>query len=164
MFPPTPCTRPSAAPSCNRIELRPSARGALLAGGWLVVVCLVILLKVALPLPARIGICVAIATPALAAIRGSLLLRGSSAVSSLNWTAQGWFACFGSERTERPVTIRGGSFRFGGVVLVLWLQACDGIHVSCIDAGRQDSGEFRRLCRRLAWPPRQPPTKPDAAS
>jgi len=131
-------------------------RAALLAGGWLAAVCLVILAEVALPLPARIGICVAIATPTLTAIRGCLLLRGRSAAAVLSWSNLGWFASFGSDRTERPVTLRGGSFRLGGVVLVLWLQACDGIHAVCIDAGRQDSGAIRRLCRRLGWPPRHP--------
>ena len=142
----------------------PSLRGALLAGGWLSLVCLVILAEVALPLPARIGICVAIATPAIAAIRGSILLKGRRAASSLSWTAQGWSLGLGPEGTETPVTICRGSFRLGSVVLVLWLEACDGIHALCIDAGRQDSGAFRRLCRRLGWPPRQAPNEPEPAS
>jgi len=142
----------------------PSPHAALLASGWLGTACLVILAAVALPLPARIGLCVVIATPALAAIRASLLLRGAGAVAGLRWTAEGWFASFGPERTERPVTICAGSFRLGGVVMVLWLRACDGIHAVCIHAGRQDAGSFRRLCRRLAWTPRQPSNEPEPAS
>ena len=131
----------------------------MLAGGWLVAVCAVLLTAVDLPLPARIGICFAIATPALVAIRANLLLRGRSAVGALRWSAQGWHACFGPARTERPVTIRSGSFRLGCVLVVLWLESCDGIHAVCIDANRQDPGAFRRLCRRLAWNPRQPPNE-----
>ena len=155
---------PSAAPSCNRIELQPSVRGAGLAGGWLAAVCLVILAAVALPLAARVGICLAIATPALAAIRSSLLLRGRAAAGMLAWSAQDWRAGFGRPQTERPVTIHRGSFRLGNVVMVLWLAACDGIHVVCIDVDRQDPGAFRALCRRLGWPPRQPPNESEAAS
>jgi len=124
----------------------------------------VVLAAVALPLPARVGICVAIATPALAAIRSSLLLRGRSAVARLEWSSQGWRAGFGRGQTEMPVTIRSGSFRLGCVVMVLWLEACDGIHAVCIDADRQDPGEFRRLCRQLRWHPRQPPNEPGPAS
>lgn len=164
MFHPIPGMPPSAAPSCNRIEFEPSVRGAWLAVGWLAVVCLVVLAAVALPLPARVGICIGIATPALAAIRSSLLLRGRSAAVTLQWSAHGWQAGFGRQQTETPVTIHRGSFRLGGVVMVLWLKACDGIKVICIDADRQDPGAYRALCRRLGWPPRQPPDEPGAAS
>jgi len=129
-----------------------------------VTICLVILTAVALPLPARVGICLALATPALLAIRSGLLLRGRSAVVSLQWGAQGWRAGFGPWQTEMPVTIRTGSFRLGEVVMVLWVEACDGIHAVCIDANRQNPEAIRRLCRRLGWSPRQPPTEPGPAS
>ena len=66
-------------------------RAAALAGGWLLLVCAVVIASVALPLLARIGICLAIATPALAAIRTSLLLRGARAVRGLQWSG-GWTA------------------------------------------------------------------------
>lgn len=126
-------------------------------------VCLVILVAVALPLPARVGICVAIATPGLAAIRSTLLLRGRSAVVMLRWDTQGWWAGVGRE-SEMPVTLRRGSFRLGGAVMVLWLEACDGIHAVCIDADRQNPAAFRGLCRHLGWPPRPSPDEPSPAS
>ena len=69
-----PATRHSVALSCSRIDIQPSVRAATLAGGWLLVVCAVVLVAVALPLLARIAICLAIATPALAAVRTGVLL------------------------------------------------------------------------------------------
>lgn len=118
---------------------------------WLVVVCGVVICAVALPLPARIGLCIALATPALTAIRRCLLLKGRRAVRSLDWSA-GWRAGLGPGGNETAVTLRAGSFRVGRAFLLLWLRSRDGIHGVFIDAGRQDPRAFRRLCRRLQWP------------
>jgi hypothetical protein len=117
----------------------------------LFLICLVLLVAVALPLPARIGLCVAIATPGLMAIRGGFLLKGRKAVHSLDWSGD-WRAGIGCSPTETPVTLRGGSFRVGRAFLLLWLQSRDGIHGVLIDGGRQEARAFRRLCRRLQWP------------
>jgi len=126
-------------------------RAAVLAASWLCLVCGVLIVAVALPLPARIGLCFAIATSGLVAIRRCLLLRGSRAVHTLDWSA-GWRAGIGPRRTETPVTLRTGSFRVGRVFLLLWLQSRDGIHGVFIDAGKQETRAFRRLCRQLRWP------------
>jgi hypothetical protein len=152
----TPATRRSAVPSgaptellpCSRIDLQPSPRAAILAGGWLFLVCAAVLASVALPLLARIGICVAIATPAVAAVRSVVLLLGARAVRGLQWSG-GWTACLGPDRVWTPVTLRAGSFRIGDAFLLLWVESCHGKHQVFIDAGRQDPGAIRRLCREL---------------
>ncbi len=123
-------------------------RAATVAGGWLLLICAVVLASVALPLPARIGICLAIATPVLAAVRTSVLLRGDCAVRALQWSG-GWEACVGPDRIHTPVTLRVGSFRVGRAFLLLWLESCDGIHGVFIDMGRQDPRAIRSLCRQL---------------
>jgi|SRR5688572_934155 len=135
-------------PSCSRIDFQPSLRAATVAGGWLLLVCAVVLVSVALPLLARIGICFAIATPLLAAVRTSVLLRGDCAVRGLQWSG-GWQAFVGPDRIQTPVTLRVGSFRVGRAFLLLWLESCDGIHALFIDVGRQDPPAMSRLCRQL---------------
>jgi len=141
----------ASAGQSTRIDLVPSCRAATFAVCWLAVVCGALIWAVALPLPARIGLCVAIATPALASIRSCLLLKGKRAVRTLDWGA-GWRAGIGAGATETCVTLRPGSFRVGRAFLLLWLTSCDGIHGVFIDAERQDPVAFRRLCRRLHWP------------
>jgi hypothetical protein len=157
MSPKIPGTRHSVAPSgaptelppsCSRIDLQPSVRAATLAGGWLLLICAFVLVSVALPLLARIGICLAIATPVLAAVRTCVLLRGDRGVRGLQWSG-GWQACVGPDRIQTPVTLRVGSFRVGRAFLLLWLESCDGIHGVFIDVGRQDPRAIRRLCREL---------------
>ncbi|HEX6395869.1 MAG TPA: hypothetical protein VFZ95_00460, partial [Steroidobacteraceae bacterium] len=86
----------------------------------------------ALPLPARVGLCIAIATPAVAAIRGCILLVGSRAVRALDWST-GWRARIGPDASETCVTLHVGSFRVGRAFLLLWLRSCDGIHGVFID-------------------------------
>lgn len=154
MSPPIPGTKPSIAPCgarIERIELRPSRRAATVVVGWLILVCGVVIGAVALPLPARIALCITIATPAVAAIRRCILLAGPGAVRTLDWSA-GWRARIGPGTTETCVTLHLGSFRVGRAFLLLWLRSCDGIHGIFIDAGRQDPVAFRRLCRQLHWP------------
>lgn len=156
----TPGTRPSVAPSgapteksdsrC-RIDLVPSLRAATLAACWLLLVCGVLLGALALPLPVRIGLCIAIATPGMAAIRRSFLMKGRRAVHTLDWSL-GWRVELGPGRTETCVTLRPGSFRVGRAFLFLWLQSRDGTHGVLIDGGRQEPHAFRRLCRQLQWP------------
>ncbi len=157
MSPTIPATRHSVAPSgapsdlppsCSRIELQPSVRAAAVAGGWLLLICAAVLASVALPLLMRIGICLAIATPVVAAVRTSVLLRGERAVRGLQWSGR-WHACVGPDRIRTPVTLRPGSFRVGRAFLLLWLESRDGIHALFIDVGRQDPPAIRRLCREL---------------
>ena len=138
----------SAAPSCNRIDLAPSRRAAVLAAVWLALVCFMVLAAVDLPLPGRIVACAVLVVPGLAAIRCTLLLRGHRAVRSLQWTDGAWSACLGTAGIDTQVSLAPGSFRIG-TVLVLWLRACDRTYCVCIDAGAQDQRGFRRLCRRL---------------
>jgi hypothetical protein len=144
---------PSGAPaesprSCCQIDLQPSARAAWLLGGWLIVACAAIVGAVDLPLPARIGVCVVIATAGWAAIGECVLLRGLSAVRGLRWSG-GWVAGIGPDRIQTPVTLRSGSIRVGRAFLLLWLRSRDGIHGVIIDMGRQDPRAIRRLCRQL---------------
>jgi len=151
-----PCAAPSGTQaerpsSGTRIVLVASPRAATLVVSWLIVLCGVLVSALALPLPARIGLCIALATPGLAAIRGCLLLQGRKAVHSLDWS-HGWRAQIGAAWTETSVTLRPGSFRVGRAFLLLWLQSRDGIHGVLIDGGRQDPRAFRRLCRQLGWP------------
>jgi hypothetical protein len=151
-----PCVAPSGAqvepPSTrDRIDLAPSPRAALFATSWLIVLCGVLVSALALPLPARICLCIGITTPGWAAIRGCLLLKGRKAVHTLDWSL-GWRAGIGPDRTETSVTLRTGSFRVGRAFLLLWLQSRDGMHGVLIDGGRQDPAAFRRLCRQLRWP------------
>jgi hypothetical protein len=143
--------RVEPTPADCRIDLVPSVRAATLAAAWLLLVCGVLLGAVALALPARIAICIAIATAGWAAVRGCLLLEGRRAVHVLDWSC-GWRARIGPARSETPVTILGGSFRLGRAFLFLWLRSCDGIHAVFIDGGRQETRAFRRLCRHLRWP------------
>jgi hypothetical protein len=123
-------------------------RAATLAGGWLLLICGVVLASVALPLLARIWICLAIAMPVLAAVRTSVLLRGDRAVRGLAWSGV-WQACMGPDRIQTPVTLRVGSFRVGRAFLLLWLESRDGIHALFIDTGKQEPRAIRRLCREL---------------
>jgi hypothetical protein len=136
-------------PSCSRIDLQPSVRAATVAGAWLLLICAVVLASVASPLLARIGICLSMATPLLAAVRTSVLLRGDCAVRGLQWSGGAWQACVGPDRIQTPVTLRVGSFRVGRAFLLLWLESRDGIHALFIDVGRQEPRAMRRLCRQL---------------
>lgn len=120
----------------------------MLAGGWLGIVCVMVLLAVDLPLPARVIICALILWPGLAALRRVLLLRGPRAVRWLEWSAEGWSAGLGPGSHGTRVELAPGSFRTG-IVLVLWLRDCDRTYAVCIDAGAQETRAFRRLCRRL---------------
>lgn len=120
-----------------------------LAGLWVTMVDVMILAAVALPLPARIALCVAIATACLCTIRSVILLRGPRAVRSLRWSAAGIRAVIGPETREIPAEIVAGSFRFGRQVLALRLRTCDGMRAVIIDGGRQEVQAFRRLCRHL---------------
>jgi hypothetical protein len=108
---------------------------------------------VALPLPARIGLCVGAATLGLAGIRSCFLLAGRRSVRALAWTDTGdWFAYLGPRQVETPVVPGTGCFRLPGVGLILWLEECDGIHAVFIDAGKQEQFAIRRLIRQLQRP------------
>ena len=120
--------------------------------------CGVTLAAVALPLPARIAICVAIATPGIVAIRRVFLLRGRRGVRALGWSerVQGFHVVLGSTSSPCPAQLARGSFRLGSLYLVLRLRTCDLVFTVFIDGSRQEVRAFRGLCRRLRWPPRDP--------
>jgi hypothetical protein len=150
---PIPVTRRCAAPSCSRIDLKPSRRAAILGIGWLAALSWSILAAVDLPLPARIAICVCAATAGLATIQSVFLLRGSRAVRSLQWNDKGQInAVLGERKNEYPVTVRPGSFRLGRQGLLLWLETGHGSFAVFIDAREQEPRAFRGLCRLLNRP------------
>jgi hypothetical protein len=112
-----------------------------------------ILFGVELPLLVRIAICVALATASAASVRSTVLLRGPQGVHSLEWSRDGELrAAQGPGRVFVPVTLGGGSFRFGTGLLVLWLNTPSGTHGIFIAGFVQDPRAFRGLCRRLQWP------------
>jgi len=160
MCPPIPYRRPCVAQSCRRIDLKPSTRAALLGIGWLAALAWMILAAVDLPLPARIAICLCTATAALVAIQSVFLLRGSNGVRAVQWTGKGQItALLGREKNEYLVTVRPGSFRLGRLGLLLWLDTGEGSRAVFIDAGLQDPGAFRGLCRLLSGPAQRLPGK-----
>jgi len=128
------------------------------AAAWLVILCGVTLAMVALPLLARIVICIAVATPGIAAIRRVFLLRGRLGVRALAWSDrnQGFRVLLGAADNTCPAQLSGGSFRLGSLYLVLRLKTCDRFVTVFIDGNRQEIHAFRGLCRRLRWPPHDP--------
>ena len=109
-----------------------------------------ILCAVELPLPARIVVCACVATANLLSLQSVFLLRGPSAVRSISWTDSGeLIAIVGQPPRDLTVFLAPGSARLGRDWLLLWLASRDGVHGVLIDAARQDSQAFRRLCRRL---------------
>jgi hypothetical protein len=117
-----------------------------------------ILAAVDLPLPVRIAICVAIATPGIAAIRRVFLLRGPRSVRALSWSDRGpaLEVRLGPDGLAFPASLARGSFRLGCSYLFLWLRAGSRSSAVFIDGNRQEVRAFRGLCRRLRWPPREP--------
>lgn len=146
----TRATPRSAAP-CERIEIHASRRVAAAWIAWLLLLCAAMLFGVALPLYARIVICVAATTSTLAGVRGFVLLHGPHAVRALEWAEAGEFIAYvGSEPAGAPASLARGSFRLGAGLVVLRLAVPNGVRSVLIDGGIQDTVAFRRLCRRLA--------------
>ena len=165
MFQTTPDSQDFARQCCGRIELIPSWRAAAFAASWLAAVGAMTLLAVALPLPARIAICVCAATFGLAAIRETCLLAGAGSIKSIAWNDRGQLmARVGISRVQMSAELVSGSFRLGSLGLVLWLKTCDGFHTVIIDSGMQDMHGIRRLARRLHWAPKRSPDERGAAS
>jgi hypothetical protein len=120
-----------------------------MASAWVAIFIVMTLTAVALPLPARIGLCVCAATACVPCIRSVFLLGGPDAVRALQWSDAGLVACIGPELTTVVAKVAAGSFRIGRDLLVLRLQTCDGTRSVLIDGGRQEIQAFRRLCRHL---------------
>jgi hypothetical protein len=150
---PTPDSPDCAGRCFGQIELIPSARAATLIACWLAACCTALLFGVALPLPLRIGLCIAAATCGLTGIGSTFLLSGGRSVRSLEWRDGSLVASLGPDRLAREVTVIAGSFDLGQLGLLLWLKSCDGIHSVFIDAGKQEVCAIRRLYRRLKWVP-----------
>jgi hypothetical protein len=117
---------------------------------WLTAASAMTLFGVALPLPARLAICVGAATLGAAGICRTCLHYGRNSVRALAWREGGaLLAWTGPERSRHEVRLGSGSFRLGTWVFFLWLESCDGCHAVFIDTGRQDAFAIRRLARRL---------------
>ena len=155
-----PITRPCAAHCCRQIELAPSRRLATLSIAWLAAWCLMVLTAVTLPLPARIGICIASLLGGARAIRGTFLLVGRRPVRGLRWDDSHLFVVNGRSRNEDCVTLAAGSFRWGRFGMLLRLRGSNGLWIVFIDAGRQEEAAIRALAARLKWPTRQADTIP----
>jgi len=118
---------------------------------WLLAVCAAMLFGVALPLYARIVLCLAAATSTLGGLHTFVLLRGPHAIRVLEWSEAGEFIAYvGSEPCGVPARLARGSFRLGAGLLVLRLALPNSVRSVLIDGGIQDTPAFRRLCRRLA--------------
>jgi hypothetical protein len=149
MYQPTPATRPCAA-YCSRIDLRPSRVAAALWLAWLTLVCGVTLFAVALPWPARLAICAAVAIPGIRSVRSFVLLEGRCAVRSIEWSHEGEFVIWlGGEPTPQAARVGAGSFRFGLQIWVLRFETSRGTRPVWIFGGVQDARAFRRLSRCL---------------
>jgi len=156
MSPTIPNSPRSAGQSCRQIELVPSRRAAALAAAWLVAMSAALLGGVALPLPARITLCVCMLVSGTTGIRSGFLFRDRRALRAISWNADGPLVvhrvCDG---IALPAELAHGSFRIGQLGLFLWLSTREGRHGLFIDAGLHDSHELRRLCRRLSRRPRR---------
>lgn len=118
--------------------------------GWLAVCIVTIWVGVAWPLTGRLLCCLLLAAFNLAAVRTCVLLAGPGAVRELSWQADGRLEVGLGSNRRIDATLGTASFRLGTHLLVLWFETGSGARVVLIDAGSQDPGSFRRLCRRLA--------------
>jgi hypothetical protein len=149
MFRAIPARRPCAATCYGIVEIQPSVRAAFLALTWISAIMAMTLLAVALPLPARIALCLCAATGCVPVIRSTFLLAGPAAVRSLRWSGNGLWVRFGGRTGEETAELAAGSFRMGQSLLVLRLKTCDRTACVFIDGGGQEIQGFRRLCRYL---------------
>ena len=148
MCPTIPATRPCAAP-CKRIDLIASPRLAAAWLLWVAAVCAVVLFAVACPLPARIVICLVLATANARSARACALLRGRGSVRAIDWEQGEFTLLLGAAPTPVRAQLARGSFRLGGL-LALWFKTSAGMRAVLIDGPRQEKATFRLLCRRLA--------------
>jgi hypothetical protein len=149
MPPPTPDTPPCVA-YCFRIDLHPSRVAAALWFAWLVLVGVVVISAGALPGVVRLALCLAVWLPGISCIRSFVLLAGSQAVRSIEWSEEGDFGVrLGPQLTPHPATLAMGSFRWGLQIWVLRFVTPVGLRPVLIAGGVQDVESFRRLSRRL---------------
>ena len=149
----TPATpRCAARSSLLRLDLLPSRR---LACAWFLWIGIAVAatLNSPLPLPARITLCIAVATLAIRSVATVVLLRGRFAVRRLAWDVNGDLrASLGNGDVVLPARVAAGSFRLGPGLLLLRLDTASGIHTVCIDGSLHDPETFRGLCRWLRAP------------
>ena len=162
MSPKIPATRRCAAP-CRRIDLVASPRLAVAWLLWLAAACAVVLFAVALPLPARIAICLALAAVNLRSVDVCVLLRGRKSVRAISWEQGEFTVLLGATGTPVPALLASGSFRLGWLV-VLRLQTSAGPRAVLIDGARQEISAFRLLCRRLKGAKTAVPGAPGSAT
>lgn len=156
---PTRATRRCAA-RCGRIDLIPSRRIAALWIAWLAIVCLVFL-AMALPLSARLAMCLGLCAANLRALASLVLLRGPRAVRWIEWDLDGQFRLGAAlDESAREASLHRGSFRLGFAFLVLWFSTPAGLRGVLIDGGLQDPVAFRRLGRSLNRRPERPSGHP----
>jgi hypothetical protein len=152
---PTRARRRSAA-SCERIDLVPSRRVAILWLGWLIIVCASIL-AVDLGWPLRLSLCLALASFNLRAIQQAVLLRGPLAIRCIEWEPDGRLRIGPATAGElQEAQLRPGAFRLGIAFFVLWFSTPRGLRGVLIDGGLQEPAAFRRLSRSLKLIPSRP--------
>ena len=150
MSQPTLATPPCAAQCSRRIDLVPSPLAAVLWFAWLTLVCGVTLFAVALPYSVRLVLCIAVVAPGIRSVRSFVLLEGSNAVRSIEWSEEGEFLVrLGPRFLPQPASLAAGSFRLGVRVWVLRFVTPSGTHPVLIAGGIQDVRAFRRLSRCL---------------
>ena len=141
---------PLSAAYCSRIDLTPSRFAAALWFAWLALVCAVVWFAVDLPWPLRISLCVAMVVPAIRCIGSFVLLRGSRAVRTIEWSENGEFCVrLGPHLAAQPAELAEGSFRLGLQLWVLRFMTPVGLCTVLIAGGVQDAKRYRRLSRCL---------------
>ena len=141
---------PPCVEYCSRIELNPSRLAAALWFAWLALVCVVVLTGVALPLVLRLVLSLAVLLPGIRCIRSFVLLAGSQAVRTIEWSEEGEFGVrLGPQLTPHSASLAAGSFRVGVQVWVLRFKTPAGLRQVLIAGGVQDEEKFRRLSRAL---------------
>ena len=143
-------TQPCAAHCSRRIDLIRSRLAAALWFAWLALVCGVTLFAVALPYSARLAICVAVVATGIRSVRSFVLLEGTYAVRTIEWSDEGEFVVWlGPKLVRQPAVLCAGSFRLGVQVWVLRFETPSGTRPVLIAGGVQDARAFRRLSRCL---------------
>jgi hypothetical protein len=150
MSPKIPGAPPCAGNSCNRIDLIPSVHAASAWGAWLALVIAVCWFAVALPVPVRFSICVAVGIAGFRSLRAFILLQGPRAVRAIEWNEEGSLSvCVGATLARCPAVLAHGSFRLGLRFWILRFATPSGPRSVLVEEGRHSPWAFRRLSRCL---------------
>jgi hypothetical protein len=117
---------------------------------WLTLACIVTWFAVALPWPARLAVCAAMATAGIRGVREFVLLMGPYAIRAIEWTEEGeFFLCLGGNVGRHPAMLENGSFRLGTRRWLLRFATPTGRRAALVESSTRDPRSFRRLCRCL---------------